>query len=64
MPARARLINPDDFPMNSWGVSVISWKFLFRLGAVHKRIECLVLLQHDSSVKVLDTVMVSEEMFL
>jgi hypothetical protein len=35
-----------------------------RMGAVHKRIEGLVLRQHDGSVKVFDTTAVSKEMFL
>jgi len=34
------------------------------MGAVHKRIEGLVLRQHDCSVKVFDTTAVSKEMFL
>jgi hypothetical protein len=35
-----------------------------RMGAVHKRIEGIVLRQHDGCVKVFDTTAVSKEMFL
>jgi hypothetical protein len=34
------------------------------MGAVQKRIEGIVLRQHDGSVKVFDTAVVSKEMFL
>jgi len=34
------------------------------MGAVHKRIEGIVLRQHDRSVKVFDTTAVSKDMFL
>jgi hypothetical protein len=34
------------------------------MGAVQKRIEGLVLRQHDGSVKVFDTAAMSKEMFL
>jgi hypothetical protein len=35
-----------------------------RMGVVQKRIEGIVLRQHDGSVKVFDTTAVSKEMFL
>lgn len=37
---------------------------MHRMGAVQKRIEGLVLPQHDGSVKVFDTKAVSKEVFL